>query len=67
MNKSNLIDMFGLTGDASSEDRLDDLLFRLESDGQNALEANSNAIGLSSAFTITISSSGSAVSLQAWK
>ena len=67
MKKSNLIDMFGLTGDPSSEDRLDDLLFRLESDAQNALEVNSNAICLSSAFTITISSSGSAVSFQAWR
>lgn len=32
MKKSNLIDMFGLSGDPSSDDHLDALLFRLESD-----------------------------------
>lgn len=34
MEKSNLVDLFGLTGDAGSEERLDDLLCRLESDIQ---------------------------------
>lgn len=34
MEKSNLVDMFGLTGDAASDERLDDLLCRLESDIQ---------------------------------
>jgi hypothetical protein len=34
MEKSNLIDMFGLTGDGASDDQLDDLLCRLESDIQ---------------------------------
>lgn len=30
MKESNLIDMFGLSGDPSCDERLDDLLFRLE-------------------------------------
>ena len=30
--KSNLIDMFGLSGDASEDERLEKLFFRLESD-----------------------------------
>ena len=34
MEKSNLIDMFGLTGDGASDDQLDDLLCRLEADIQ---------------------------------
>jgi hypothetical protein len=34
MEKSNLVDIFGLTGDAVSDERLDDLLSRLESDVQ---------------------------------
>jgi hypothetical protein len=32
MRNSNLIDMFGLSGNPSDNDRLDALLFRLESD-----------------------------------
>ncbi len=31
MQKSNFIDMFGLSGDPSEDERLDKLLFRLES------------------------------------
>jgi hypothetical protein len=40
MRKSKLIDMLGLSGNPSDEDRLDALLFRLEADtpaAQNAL------------------------------
>jgi len=36
MNTSKLIDMFGLSGDPENDDRLDDLLFRLESDTSTA-------------------------------
>jgi|SwirhisoilCB2_FD_contig_41_12312771_length_241_multi_6_in_0_out_0_1 hypothetical protein len=32
MRNSNLIDVFGLSGNPSDDDRLDALLFRLESD-----------------------------------
>ncbi|ARO87898.1 hypothetical protein EBAPG3_009020 [Nitrosospira lacus] len=48
MKKSELIDMFGLSGDSSSHDQLDDLLFRLESDAPNVLETHSKVTCLSS-------------------
>lgn len=56
MKKSELIDMFGLRGDTSSNDQLDDLLFRLESDIPNVLETHSKVTCLSSITTITIAS-----------
>jgi hypothetical protein len=34
MEKSNLVDMFGLTGDSAADGQLDDLLLRIESDVQ---------------------------------
>lgn len=46
MENSNLIDMFGLSGDPSSDDRLDDLLFRLESGVSNALHEKSDLFAL---------------------
>lgn len=42
MKKSKLIDLFGLSGDSSSDDQLDDLLFRLESERPTTLHGNSN-------------------------
>ena len=54
MKKSELIDMFGLRGDSSSNDQLDDLLFRLESDISNVLETHSKVTCLSCLTTITI-------------
>jgi len=33
MNKPGLIDMFGLSGDPTNDAQLDDLLFRLDSEG----------------------------------
>ena len=48
MKKSELIDMFGLSGDSSSNDQLDDLLFFLESDIPNVLETNSKVTCLPS-------------------
>ena len=59
MKKSELIDMFGLRSDSSSNDQLDDLLFRLESDIPNVLETHSKVTCLSSLTTITIASFGS--------
>ncbi|SFH25722.1 hypothetical protein SAMN05216299_10453 [Nitrosospira sp. Nsp14] len=41
MKKSGLIDMFGLSSDPISNDQLDGLLFRLESDGHIAREGGS--------------------------
>ena len=41
MKKSKLIDLFGLSGDSSSDDQLDDLLFRLESERPTMLHGNS--------------------------
>ncbi len=57
MKKSKLIDMFGLSGDSASNDRLDDLLFRLESDTSTASCRNSDDGGALS-FAVTISTSG---------
>lgn len=57
MKKSELIDMFGLSGDSSSNDQLDDLLFRLESDIPNVLETNSKVTCLSSFTTMPITDS----------
>ena len=59
MKKSELTDMFGLSGDSSSNDQLDDLLFCLESDIPNVLETNSKVTCLSSFTTITIAGFGS--------
>lgn len=58
MKKSELTDMFGLSGDSSSNDQLDDLLFCLESDIPNVLETNSKVTCLSSFTTITIAGFG---------
>ena len=41
MKKSGLIDMFGLSGDPISNDQLDGLLFRFESDAHIAREGDS--------------------------
>lgn len=41
MKKTKLIDMFGLSGDPSNDDELDDLFFRLEREAPKALEENS--------------------------
>jgi hypothetical protein len=41
VKKSKLIDLFGLSGDSSSDDQLDDLLFRLESERPTTLHGNS--------------------------
>ena len=57
MKKSELIDMFGLSGDSSSNDQLDDLLFCLESDIPNVLETNSKVTCLSSFTTMPIADS----------
>jgi|SRR5690242_18859542 hypothetical protein len=57
MKKSKLIDMFGLSEDSANNDRLDNLLFRLESDTSTAscgISDDSDALSLS----ITISTSG---------
>jgi hypothetical protein len=35
VNKANLLDMFGLSGDAATDDELGALLFRLESETPN--------------------------------
>ena len=52
MKKSKLIDLFGLSGDSSSDDQLDDLLFRLESERPATLHGNSKA-ALMAAFITT--------------
>ena len=57
MKKSRLIDMFGLSGGTADDDRLDDLLFRLES----STSTSPGGISGGSAFvpfSITISTSG---------
>lgn len=59
MKKSELIDMFGLNGDSSNHDQLDDLLFCLESDIPNVLETNSKVTCLPSFAPITVASSRS--------
>jgi hypothetical protein len=41
MKKTKLIDMFGLSGDPSDDDELDDLFFRLEHEAPKALKENS--------------------------
>lgn len=51
MKKSKLIDLFGLSGDSSSNDQLDDLLFRLESE-RPALHENSKAALMATFITI---------------
>jgi hypothetical protein len=50
MKESNLIDMFGLSGDPANDARLDDLLFRLEWDSSPEGPANSKEINLSSSI-----------------
>lgn len=48
MRKTKLIDMSGLSGDPSSDDQLDDLFFRLESEIPDAPRGNSKRIYLAS-------------------
>lgn len=50
MKESNLIDMFGLSGDPEEDARLDDLLFRLEWGSSPERPANSNETSLSSSI-----------------
>ena len=57
MKKSKLIDMFGLSGDSANNDRLDDLLFRLETDTSTVFDGISDDSGALS-FSVTISTSG---------
>ena len=53
MKKSKLIDLFGLSGDSSSDDQLDDLLFRLEWERPTTLHGNSKDASFMSAFITT--------------
>jgi hypothetical protein len=55
MKKSGLIDMFGLSSDPISNDQLDDLLFRLESDGHLAHEGGSDNSFSPSVVVVTAS------------
>lgn len=48
MRKTKLIDMSGLSGDPSSDDQLDELFFRLESEIPDAPRKNSKRIYLAS-------------------
>ena len=57
MKKTRLIDMFGLSGDPISNDQLDNLLFRLESD-DCASRCEGGAAESSSPFSITVCTSG---------
>ena len=50
MKESNLIDMFGLSGDPGEDARLDDLLFRLEWGTSPEHPANSEETDLSSSI-----------------
>lgn len=60
MEKTKLIDLFGMSGDPLDSDELDDLLLRLESESQNILEVNyGSTYPLPITITITSSSSGS--------
>lgn len=52
MRETRLIDMSGLSGDPSSDDLLDDLFFRLESEILNAPGQSSKRSGLSSCMTM---------------
>jgi hypothetical protein len=56
MKKSRLIDMFGLSGDPVNNDRLDALLFRLESN--YSISCGGNAESSSLPFSVTICTSG---------
>ncbi len=58
MEKTKLIDLFGMSGDPLDNDELDDLLLRLESESQNILEVNYGST-YPSPITITITSSSS--------
>jgi hypothetical protein len=51
VKKSKLIDLFGLSGDSSSDDQLDDLLFRLESERPTTLHGNSKDAFMSAFVT----------------
>lgn len=51
MKKSKLIDLFGLSGDSSSDNQLDDLLFRLESERPATLHGNSKAAFMTTFIT----------------
>lgn len=55
MEKAKLIDLFGMSGDPLDNDKLDDLLLRLESGNQNVLEVNYRST-YPSPITITSSS-----------
>jgi hypothetical protein len=50
MKESNLIDMFGLSGDPEEDARLDDLLFRLEWGSSPECPANSKETNSSSSI-----------------
>lgn len=43
MNKANLLDMFGLSGDSATDDELGALLFRLESETSSLSDSDSVA------------------------
>ena len=58
MEKTKLIDLFGMSGDPLDNDELDDLLLRLESESQNILEVD-YGYNDPSPITITFTSSSS--------
>ncbi|SFO38913.1 hypothetical protein [Nitrosospira briensis] len=64
MKESNLIDMFGLSGDPEEDARLDDLLFRLEWGSSPERPANSKETNLSSSIMAasTVQNSNSTLS-----
>lgn len=55
MKKTQLIDLFGLSGDQSDDDQLDNLLFRLESETTPAFRETSKRIRLPSFVTVAVS------------
>jgi hypothetical protein len=57
MKKTGLIDMFGLSGDPTINDQLDNLLVRLESD-DCASRCEGGTAESSSPFSITVRTSG---------
>ena len=61
MEKSNLIDMFGLNGDPSDEDRLEKLFRHLASDDLDMSAAGSGAACLPPMITITACAYGPGV------
>lgn len=61
MEKTKLIDLFGMSGDPLESEELDDLLLRLESESQEMLEANYTT-AYRSPITIVILSSSPTIS-----